>query len=314
MISIIIPFHNQTEEELAIPLSSINNQVGIDFSKIDVHLINDAGPKIDIRRFNVFSHLNIKYHELSKNSGPGVARQYGIEHSGGDYLMFIDSDDMLYLPIAINYFFLALKKSTNPQLIVSSIINQKDLSTNYETQLPGTGYSQAAVYGKLFSRSYLKKINLSFHPELRVFEDTYFSGLAWELATEILTFNEATYLHLFNESSISQSKNGGMTEYSYIYVLVKRLQLEKFIQEKVDNFQLRLENAILSIYIFSKRIPPLYPHKYLFEVKKLFREFPYDFKTNESKMKIFIDSQQGLNPDLKIDWKDFQKFIADTKQ
>ena len=39
----------------------------------------------------------ISFHQLAKNSGPGVARNQAVEMSGGRYIAFLDSDD-LWLP------------------------------------------------------------------------------------------------------------------------------------------------------------------------------------------------------------------------
>ena len=36
---------------------------------------------------------NIKQLKLDKNSGPGLARQYGINNSNGKYIVFMDADD-----------------------------------------------------------------------------------------------------------------------------------------------------------------------------------------------------------------------------
>ena len=34
-------------------------------------------------------------HLLETNQGPGMARQYGIEHSNGTYILFLDTGDYL---------------------------------------------------------------------------------------------------------------------------------------------------------------------------------------------------------------------------
>ncbi|WP_240338622.1 glycosyltransferase family A protein [Lactococcus lactis] len=95
-VSIIIPFKGQTEAELMLPLSSIYNQIGVDLSQLDIHLVNDGGKTIDLSKFDVLAdRLEIHYHEIP-NGGPGVARQYGIDNSISEYIMFIDADDVLY--------------------------------------------------------------------------------------------------------------------------------------------------------------------------------------------------------------------------
>ena len=48
----------QTEQNLAVALGSINGQIGIYFSEITVHLVNDAGPEIDWDKFSIFGNLD----------------------------------------------------------------------------------------------------------------------------------------------------------------------------------------------------------------------------------------------------------------
>ena len=38
---------------------------------------------------------NIKFITFKKKIGPGIARNYGIKKAKGDFLVFLDSDDML---------------------------------------------------------------------------------------------------------------------------------------------------------------------------------------------------------------------------
>ena len=47
--------------------------------------------------YNLFKDkMNIEIYRLNKNMGPGYARQYGIEKSESEYILFMDSDDLLY--------------------------------------------------------------------------------------------------------------------------------------------------------------------------------------------------------------------------
>ncbi|MCO6184477.1 glycosyltransferase [Leuconostoc fallax] len=43
LVSIIIPYYNENESQLAIALSSINNQIGVDFNDVEVILVGDGG-------------------------------------------------------------------------------------------------------------------------------------------------------------------------------------------------------------------------------------------------------------------------------
>lgn len=70
--------------------------------KIKIFMVNDCSPNtqdeyMDIRE--EFSNiLNIKYIKTPKNSGPGAARQLGLESidTTAEWVMFLDDDDYLY--------------------------------------------------------------------------------------------------------------------------------------------------------------------------------------------------------------------------
>ncbi len=90
-ISIIIPVYNRPEEidEL---LESLTLQTDNDFeivvvedgSKLDSkHIIDKYSDKLDISYFYI------------QNSGPGPARNYGVYHSKGEFVVIVDSDCIL---------------------------------------------------------------------------------------------------------------------------------------------------------------------------------------------------------------------------
>ncbi len=94
-ISVIIPFYKEVRWLLE-ALESVYNQT---YSDIEVLLIND-GSQEDI------SIVKLKYPSIVlitiKNSGPGIARNVGIELAKGEYIAFLDSDD-LWEPEKLEY-------------------------------------------------------------------------------------------------------------------------------------------------------------------------------------------------------------------
>ena len=90
--SIIIPVYN-VEKYLTKCLDSVINQT---YKKFEIILINDGstdGSSLICKKY-VQNDVRIKYLE-QKNSGLSVARNNGVLHAKGDYLLFLDSDDYL---------------------------------------------------------------------------------------------------------------------------------------------------------------------------------------------------------------------------
>ncbi|GAB2026088.1 glycosyltransferase family A protein [Lactovum odontotermitis] len=272
-VSIIIPFMGQNESVLAIPLSSINNQIGVNFSEIDVHLVNDGGPAIDVKKFDIFANLDLHYHQLTVNVGPGNARQYGIDHSEGEYVMFIDSDDELHFAGALLEFFNVVKGTGDHQLIIGRYIEQYIIENGEFRYLTHPGADWKAAYAKWFRRSYLAEKGLRFRPELRLFEDTYFVGLACQLSTDIHYLDSVVYSWLYNANSLVR-KDGKAFEYqTHTWALENRLYLEKIREMKPEDLKRDLNHYVCDVYMRFTRYPPAKPEAFWAEHTKLLQEF-----------------------------------------
>ena len=75
-IDIIIPIYN-SKDTLEKTLISIERQNILD--KIEIYLIDDYSTDNYESILNRYNNLNIHYHKLDKNVGPGLARQKGID-------------------------------------------------------------------------------------------------------------------------------------------------------------------------------------------------------------------------------------------
>lgn len=94
--SVVVPAYN-AESTISACISSIISQT---YKPLEVIIVDDHS--FDNTRDAVLAHkaqfdlLNIKlfYIELDKNSGPSRARNTGLKLSAGDYIAFLDSDDI----------------------------------------------------------------------------------------------------------------------------------------------------------------------------------------------------------------------------
>lgn len=90
LISVIIPFFNRFES-VNNAIYSVLNQT---YHNWELILIDDRSDEIYISNFH---DDRIKLIRNEKNLGPGASRQKGVENSSGDFICFLDSDD-IYLP------------------------------------------------------------------------------------------------------------------------------------------------------------------------------------------------------------------------
>lgn len=126
--SIIIPVYNAE----ATITRTINTLKELDYPNFEVLIVNDGSTdKTEGIISNIISE-DERFRLLSKeNGGPGLARNYGIEHVKGDYLLFFDADDFPQKTILDDYSSII---SANPKLdlIISSFnfrtLNQEKIA------------------------------------------------------------------------------------------------------------------------------------------------------------------------------------------
>lgn len=94
LVSVIMPAYN-SEKFMAESIASVIGQTYINWELI---VVDDGSNDRTIDVCRNFSENDKRIHFISQeNKGQGSARNKGIEHSNGDYIAFIDSDD-LWLP------------------------------------------------------------------------------------------------------------------------------------------------------------------------------------------------------------------------
>src|ERR1700685_3163018 len=91
-ISVVVPFYNN-EDLLGDCLQSIAAQT---FADLEVIMVDDGSSdgSAGIAQDRAASDPRFRLIRV-KNGGPGYARNRGIEHARGEYLAFVDADDML---------------------------------------------------------------------------------------------------------------------------------------------------------------------------------------------------------------------------
>ncbi len=91
-VSIIIPVY-KVEKFISQCLDSLINQT---LKEIEIICINDGSPDRSIDILNCYSQHDKRIKVINqKNQGSATARNRGIEESKGEYIKFVDADDIL---------------------------------------------------------------------------------------------------------------------------------------------------------------------------------------------------------------------------
>lgn len=166
-IDIIIPAYN-AHDTLQRTLGSIISQDIV--KELDVLIVDDCSDKDYTEIVDMFSkYVNIRQIRLDKNGGPGVARQKGIEASSNPLITFIDADDSFSGAFALK----TLRAQMLAEPYVVACIGSF-LEENMEHVYVNHPNDTVWMFGKLYSRDFIKKYNIHFN-ETRANEDNGFN-------------------------------------------------------------------------------------------------------------------------------------------
>lgn len=195
MIDIIIPAYNAQEKIYKLLCSLLLQTIK---DKLCIYIIDDCSDKEYESLINLFeSRLNIKCLRLEKNSGPGVARQYGIDHSKNEFIMFADTDDLFYDCFSIENIFNKIHDSDYDMASGILVAEEPDNINFYNIH-------NLCLHANMYRRSYLKKHNIKFN-NTRSSEDMSFNCLYLLSSPKIVYENSNTYVYLYNKNSITRS-------------------------------------------------------------------------------------------------------------
>lgn len=219
MISIIIPAFNSSRTiENCINSIVASGTSGIEF---EIIIINDGSTdnteEICLSLTSKYSF--IKYFKQN-NQGVSAARNYGIEKSNGEYICFVDSDDMV-MP---EYLTTIQKYCNNSDITFFGFIKFETKSEKKEIKIPkefrssnkieieeGIAYllknNNANFFGftwsKIFSANIIKKNNIKFNKDIQIKEDELFTLEYCTYISSLQILNIALYHYNIFPTSLS---------------------------------------------------------------------------------------------------------------
>jgi GT2 family glycosyltransferase len=112
--SVVIPSYNRGSF-IAATLESVFAQ---EFQDYEVIVVDDGSTDDTTQRLEPFSHKLILLHQ--SNQGPGAARNLGVRHATGEYIAFLDSDD-LWFPWTLATYAQIIGEKNLPTLIAGTL-------------------------------------------------------------------------------------------------------------------------------------------------------------------------------------------------
>lgn len=247
MIDIIIPIYN-SRKTLPYTLLSICRQSIKE--KIRVLLVDDCSSDSYDDIIEKFSdEIKIKIVSLNNNSGPGIARQYGMEHSRSKYICFVDSDDLLSSIDSLEMLYKEIEKGYD---MVYSSVYHEDQDTVFQPL--------GDLHGKIYRRKFIVDNNIKFN-NTRYHEDNAFNNLVIVHGAKVNFLDLVTYDYIYNGDSTTKKNMSKAFERLEIYIdnmeyVVKTAEEHKCKKELISDYIYRKYgylNYISNMYDLEKK-------------------------------------------------------------
>lgn len=263
-LSIIIPIYN-VEKYVHSCLESIFRQDMAD-ETFEVILVNDGTPDKSMEMISdiIEAHHNIKVIE-QQNQGLSVARNNGIQKATGEYLMFVDSDDML-IDNCLKPLLTKAVESKVDLLIADYLeidkngirnFNQKTDSNSINNVIERTGEESflkdlnpydCHVWHNIYRRKFLIDNNIKFTPDI-IFEDIPFTHECYIKARKCLKTNYPMYFYRKGHAQSITSKFNKKSGMDFGTALAKTWELT-YIKGLSPKVIFRLKENVFTCFSF----------------------------------------------------------------
>lgn len=257
-VSIIIPVYNG-EKTIQRCLLSIMNQS----SKLIKEIIVVDDGSID-RTSEIIDRIvkqDARIHYIrQKNSGVSSARNTGIRHAHGEFIMFVDGDDEIKKDLvdnlikSIDVYDMAIagielhQDSQISNIGINALLSINSVIEKYGEELPGLLINGPC--SKLYRRTIIEKNGLLFDRTLSLGEDTVFVFQYLNYCTKVVFTNYCGYIYyqLGTASLMTKFRKDGYFNAKKVYQILKNNVVNICAGEIPYNFK-RVYQNVLMVYI-----------------------------------------------------------------
>lgn len=245
MVNIIMPTYN-AHETIRQAIASIAMQDNL--QNILVTIVDDCSDNPYDYLLKDYHYINLEILRKPCNTGCGQSRQYGIDRCKCEYFTFLDADDCLYSPNAINKLYTYAQKN-NLDILYSDFLEELD---NGEYLLHEN--SGIWMHGKLFKTEYIQRLGIKYS-DTRANEDHAFNTIALLCGGKSKYIDYITYVWKYNTKSITRSCDFNK-KYFGDYIKNAEYTISELIKHNIDKKRIVQEanRYILSFYGYYNRL------------------------------------------------------------
>lgn len=246
-ISVIIPVYN-CERYIGTTLESVINQ---DFDDYEIIVIDDGSTDNSLQVINyTLKDCGVPYKVIhQKNAGVSVARNHGINISSGEYLVFVDGDDVILKNHLSNLYnnnydfsLIQFAKKDEESLSNPNYFDYDFISTDDFIKKELKMEILFNFFQLSYKASLIKENNIYFTPGVVYGEDTEFALKALIYGDRIHISNEVTYYYVQRTDSAIRT-----TEF-------KRFDVVPIFEKLANYYKINGKNDLAHLIIRS-RIP-----------------------------------------------------------
>ena len=319
-ISIIMPVYN-TENYLKDAIESVCSQK---FDGVELIIVNDGSTDNSEKIIKeMMNKYNIIVYISQSNMGLSYARKVGLDHSNGEYIFFMDSDDMIY-PNTLKFMYQEASENDLDCLMVNAVyknelkndygykMDKKNVVTKIDETSVVTGEIllermiknrewRYAVWLYFIKRTSLD--NVTFFKDF-IHEDSAFNYELLSSTKKVKFVNKNVYIYRLRSNSLMSVKQSIKNILGYInsYLIICKRNDNK--ERRYENylFEIRILDQIIEVYENLsedeqekarkefKRIIPVIKKRNNYYVDR-YRDFFIPRKIGDSKKKVldYID-------------------------
>ena len=266
-VSIIIPVYNASSY-LHYSLDTLLSQP---FHDIEIILVDDGStdesPAICDEYASKDGRIKV-FHEV--HSGVANSRQVGLDNAHGDYILYIDADDVVGSDMISDMYHKAVEE--NADMVIcdyQELTHDGEIYRKQEpTALEGAavlndilnGKIYGALWNKMMRRDWLMKTNASFPQELTMREDLIFLSQCLPYAQKIAYIAKAYYGYERRNTSaltsnyLNESPSYYNQESLWVSLILKNKSLSNSIRLQLERYYFKLSYITLLKGLFDKQL------------------------------------------------------------
>lgn len=229
-VSVIIPVFN-AEKFLGRVMGSVLQQ---SYRNLEIILVDDGSSDKSVDSCYAYASTDSRIKVVSRaNGGPAAARNTGVANSTGEYIFFLDADDMIE-PQTIEILVAAYKRF-RPELVICNFskieanglkieqeITFKQGEQSFHGQLKEMTFESISdfvvhflfnpsnhlasyCWARLYRADIIKKYSISADGSMRLFEDYVFNLEYFQHIRKAIFINQPLYVYIMQNSQMSAS-------------------------------------------------------------------------------------------------------------